>query len=75
MTEIAAYIEKPPTVVNVLLHGSQVVSVSGPFSAVEAWQYAMIATAVGGARVTSVRLSNPPKKSVDVVKPHRHNWK
>lgn len=75
MTEIAAYISKPPIVMNVLLRGTQVVSVSGPFEPTEADQYAKIATAVGGVRVTSIRLANPVTKNVDKVKPHLHNWK
>jgi hypothetical protein len=62
MQEIGAYLQKPPTVVNISLHGTRVVSVTGPFYPEEAAQYAKIAASVGGIRVTSIRMANPPKK-------------
>jgi hypothetical protein len=74
--EVENYIANPPIIVNVLLHGAQVVSVSGPFRPTEAANFAKIATAVGGVRVTSIRISHPQQeKPVDKVKPHLHNWK
>jgi hypothetical protein len=82
MTAIADFLKEPPTVVNVLLHGVQVVSVSGPFRPTEAASFAKIATAVGGVRVTSIRVSHPQQQKevtdkikLDRVKPHHHNWK
>lgn len=75
MAEIEAHLKTPPTIINVLLRGTQVISVSGPFEAREADQYARIAAAVGGVRVTSMRLAVPPTKSLDKAKPHHDNWK
>jgi hypothetical protein len=60
--EIDTFIKRPPTAVNVMLHGAQVISVMGPFDPVEAGQYAKIAASVGGVRITTIRMDYPSKK-------------